>query len=159
MASLDGVTTMKTPSHVLSECQGTFEWGRHDCLSTIEALARQYQDDYKPIYSQWLALTEPQSWRVALKQYGSLLEGHRQHLVGAGLVETTPPIQPGDLVVASSKTLMVDGSEWDGRKGRDLILFVDDSCLYWYWGVDGLSPVTLGAEPSIVFRFPKLIKD
>ena len=152
---------MKTPSTVLSEMQSPFSWGAegHNCLTTIEALAKEYLDDYKPIYGRWLNLSEPQSWRVALKEYGSLLETHRQHLLAAGLIETTPPIQPGDLVVASSKTTMIDGSKWDGRKGRDLILFVDDGCRFWYWGHSGLEPVAVSEEPSIVFRFKALVKE
>lgn len=150
---------MRTPSEVLSDCQGPFRWGvdsPYNCLGTIEALAAEYLDDYTPIYTRWLEMTEPGSWRAAIKEYGSLEEGHRQHLLGAGLIETTPPIQPGDLVVADATTTMMDGSKWDGRKGRALILFVDDSFHFWYWGMEGMSPVALSEDPSIVFRFPAL---
>ena len=152
----DVLAVMKTPSHILSSMQGRFQWGPdgRNCLTTIEAFAKEYLPDYTPIYTRWLEMSEPQSWRHAIKEYGSLLEGHRQVLTGAGLIETSPPVIPGDLVVASTTTILPSsGAKWDGRKGRDLLLFVDDTCQYWYWG-STLVPALMDDVPKIVFRFP-----
>lgn len=153
------VIRMKTPSIILSECQAPFSWGPdgHNCLTTIEALAKEYLPNYKPLYSAWLAMDEPKSWRKAIKDYGSLLECHRQILTGAGLIEVGLPYQPGDLVV-STFMVTVEGAEWDSTGGRELLLFVDDSHRLWYWGVSGLNPAQVSEQPSTMFRFPALVR-
>ena len=147
---------MKTPSQVMSICQGEYSWGidGNNCLVTIEFLAKEYLPNYKPIYTRWLEMTEPESWRTAIKEYGSLFECHKYHLLRAGLVQDAPPYRPSDLVVSSSVTSRVDGAEWDGRDGRELILFVDDGHRLLYWGPDGLQPVRVSEKPTMLFRFP-----
>ena len=148
---------MKTPSQLLSDMQGTFLWGHRDCLSTIEHLAKEYLFEYEPIYTEWLEMTEPEAWKTALKRNGSFLATHRPLLLKAGLIEASVPVQPGDIVVADCTVTLPTKETWDGSNGRELLVFIDESFTYWYWGYT-LSPVTLSAPPSTVFRFPALVK-
>lgn len=149
---------VKSPSEIYSEYQYPFEWRRYDCLSLIEAMAEEYLPSYTPIYSRWHQLTEPEAYRTAYKEYGSLLQCHRQHLLPAGLIEASLPLIPGDLVVADTTTTLPDGSTWDGRHGRELLLFVDDSYRLWYWALSGMVYAKLERDPTTVFRFPALVR-
>ena len=146
---------MRTPSDILSEIQAPFEWGKHDCISTMKAFVTEYIGPTE-VFDQFHQMEEPDSWRASLKEHGSLLGAYRHHLLQLGMVETEPPYRPGDFVISSGVTKLTDGAQWNGKHGRELALFVDNSYRLWYWGASGLLPAELSEPPTIIFRFPKL---
>ena len=139
--------------------QGTYQWGERDCLGVLEEMAKEYLPDYQPIYVGRDTMTEKQAWRIAHEEYGSALAGHRAYLTQAGLLEATPPIQPGDVAIIHYKIHSAAGcSAWDGSDGHETLAFVDDSYRFLCWNPCGLQPANVDREPIAVFRFPALVK-
>jgi len=127
-------------TQVLSSQQGSYEWGKRDCLITTEEIC--FAQGIVVNYFSWHFYSEREAIMIARKEYGSMFQAHMEILGEAGM-EFFDEIQtPGNICLLEGR---IESSQLGikmNRKNLTMLGFVTESYEVWSWFKAGLFPLS-----------------
>ena len=140
------VKQMISVNQVLSSCQGSYEWGKRDCLTVAAALIEFFLGEgAAPDYGIFHSVPEKDAYRFALKAWGSSREAHRALFSARRGVSVLSggenATRPGDIVIMGG-IIDVHGAKWDTEKKGVLLGYVTDEYDVMHWYSYGLRRTT-----------------
>lgn len=137
---------MSKISETISLFQGSYEWGRRDCLVVATALIEMsLGPNTAPDCSAWHRMPEAKAFVEAKRKHGGVGQAYAAALAKVpGIKRYTiseASIEPGDIVQLGG-VVKVMGGEFDTEKRGHVIAVVDDSYDLLYFTPMGLRPIS-----------------
>ena len=136
---------MAAVSAILSACQGRYEWGTRDCLTTAQAvIGGLLGADAVPDVSEFHSVSMARATALMRRRYGGYFEAHMAVLSTVpGLeimrTERSGVLRPGDMVWLEGE-ISAGGERFELDAYGGMMGFVDETCAVLVFCSHGLAP-------------------